>query len=134
MRSLPNEAHQQTANSVASHADASCLWRKYRDTGRWLAGLCSSCPLSDFWGIDLCPDLLSKAARLGYWLIQNHPFIDGNKRIGTHVMLVFLSINGISVEYEDADLIKTVLAVADGTCDEQQFLAWLRQHVSAEKC
>ena len=90
-------------------------------------------PFQTFEGIDLYPDLLSKASRLGYGLIQNHPFIDGNKRIGTHVMLVFLSINGISVEYEDADLIKTVLSVADGTCDEQQFLAWLRQHVSAEK-
>ncbi len=90
-------------------------------------------PFQTFGVIDLYPDLLSKASRLGYGLIQNHPFIDGNKRIGTHVMLVFLSINGISVEYEDADLIKTVLSVADGTCDEQQFLAWLRQHVSAEK-
>ena len=90
-------------------------------------------PFQTFGGVDLYPDLLSKAARLGYGLIQNHPFIDGNKRIGTHVMLVFLSINGISVEYEDADLINTVLAVADGTCDEQDFLAWLDQHTSMQK-
>ena len=87
-------------------------------------------PFQTFGGVDLYPDLLSKAARLGYGLIQNHPFVDGNKRIGTHVMLVFLSINGISLEYEDADLINTVLAVADGTCDEQDSLAWIKKHIS----
>ncbi len=89
-------------------------------------------PFQTFGGIDLYPDLLSKASRLGYGLIQNHPFIDGNKRIRTHVMLVFLSINGISVEYEDEDLINTILSIADGTCDEQNFLTWLRQHTSTQ--
>ena len=89
-------------------------------------------PFQTFGGVDLYPDLLSKAARLGYGLIQNHPFVDGNKRIGTHVMLVFLSINGVSVEYEDADLINTILSIADGTCDEQNLLTWLHQHTSMQ--
>lgn len=49
---------------------------------------------------------LKKAARLGYGLIHNHPFLDGNKRIGTHAMLVFLDINNITLSYEDDDLIE----------------------------
>lgn len=50
-------------------------------------------PFQSFGGTDLYPTLLQKAARLGYGLIKNHPFVDGNKRIGTHAMLVFLDIN-----------------------------------------
>ena len=54
-------------------------------------------PLQTFAGKDLYPTVLEKAARLGFGLIRNHPFIDGNKRIGTHAMLVFLAINSISL-------------------------------------
>ena len=50
-----------------------------------------SAPFQGFSGIEAYPSIQHKADRLGFGLIQNHPFIDGNKRIGTHVMLVFLS-------------------------------------------
>ena len=63
-------------------------------------------PFQTFSGSELYPDLLSKAARLAFGLIANHPFIDGNKRIGTHAMLVFLRLNNVELEYDDDDLIK----------------------------
>ena len=68
-------------------------------------------------------------ARLGYGLIRNHPFADGNKRIGTHAMLVFLAINGVTLSYEDEELITLILRTAAGDLDEPGFLAWLKAHV-----
>ena len=62
-----------------------------------------STPFQTFADQELYPSLLEKAARLGFGLICNHPFIDGNKRIGTHAMLVFLDINQITLSYEDDD-------------------------------
>ena len=56
-------------------------------------------PFQSFGGEELYPTIQAKAARLGYRLIKNHCMIDGNKRIGTHVMLVFLALNGIELSY-----------------------------------
>lgn len=86
-------------------------------------------PFQSFGGEDLYPTLLEKAARLGYGLIKNHPFVDGNKRIGTHAMLVFLAVNRVFLKYEDADLIETILNVASGTMNEKQLLSWLQAHI-----
>ena len=86
-------------------------------------------PLQTFESKDLYPTVLEKGARLGFGLIRNHPFIDGNKRIGTHAMLVLLSINSISLSYEDDDLISTILSVASGELDDAGLLGWLQGHV-----
>ena len=86
-------------------------------------------PLQTFGGQELYPTVLEKAARLGYGLIHNHPFLDGNKRIGTHAMLVFLDINNITLSYEDDDLIATILRVASGDMDDSQLLEWLKTHI-----
>lgn len=86
-------------------------------------------PLQTFGGQELYPTILEKAVRLGYGLIRNHPFLDGNKRIGTHAMLVFLDINNITLSYEDEDLISTILHVAAGAMDCNAFLEWLKAHV-----
>ena len=86
-------------------------------------------PLQSFAGEDLYPTVLEKAARLGFGLIRNHPFIDGNKRIGTHAMLVFLAVNGISLSYEDDDLIRIILSVAAGELDYTGLLNWLQRHI-----
>ena len=75
------------------------------------------------------PTVIEKAARLGYSLIKNHAFVDGNKRIGAHTMLVFLALNGIEVEYEDSDFIQLVLGVAAGEISAEQFLSWLKSHI-----
>jgi death-on-curing protein len=87
-------------------------------------------PFQTFGGQDLYPTVLEKAARLGFGLIRNHPFIDGNKRIGTHVMLVFLDINNIALCYGDDDLISTILSVASGELDDIGLLAWLQKHIA----
>lgn len=86
-------------------------------------------PLQTFDGQELYPTVLGKAARLGYGLIHNHPFIDGNKRIGTHAMLVFLDINNITLSYEDDDLISAILRAASGDMDDSELLEWLKAHI-----
>lgn len=88
-----------------------------------------STPLQTFGGQELYPTVLEKAARLGYGLIHNHPFMDGNKRIGTHAMLVFLDINNITLSYEDDDLIAAILRVASGEMDDSELLEWLKVHI-----
>ena len=86
-------------------------------------------PLQTFSGQDLYPTVLEKAVRLGFGLIRNHPFIDGNKRIGTHAMLVFLNLNSITLSYEDDELISTILSVASGEMDADGLLKWIQQHI-----
>ena len=71
-------------------------------------------PCQTFGGEELYPTTLSKAARLGYGLVANHPFIDGNKRIGIYVMLVFLSVNGYEFEFSDDEIIDIGLGTASG--------------------
>jgi death-on-curing protein len=86
-------------------------------------------PFQTFANQDLYPTALEKAARLGFGLIRNHPFLDGNKRIGAHAMLVFLDINNIVLSYEDEDLISTILSVASGELDDVGLLNWLQEHL-----
>lgn len=71
-------------------------------------------PFQSFGDISAYPSLQQKAARLCYGLVKNHPFIDGNKRIGAHVMLVFLAINGIELAYIQQELADIILHVAAG--------------------
>ena len=96
------------------------------------AGLLDSAihaPFQTFADQELYPSLLEKAARLGFGLICNHPFVDGNKRIGTHAMLVFLDINQLSLSYADDELIEVVLRVAAGKAGYAQLLDWLKDHL-----
>ena len=86
-------------------------------------------PFQTFSSQDLYPTVLEKAVRLGFGLIRNHPFIDGNKRIGTHAMLVFLNLNSITLSYEDDELISTILSVASGEMDADGLLKWIQQHI-----
>ena len=86
-------------------------------------------PFQTFSGQDLYPTVLEKAVRLGFGLIRNHPFIDGNKRIGAHAMLVFLNLNSITLSYEDDELISTILSVASGEMDADGLLKWIQQHI-----
>lgn len=69
-------------------------------------------PFELFAGEELYPSIQSKAARLGFSIINNHPFLDGNKRIGILVMMVFLEVNGIELLCGDEDVIDLELAVA----------------------
>lgn len=85
-------------------------------------------PFQTFDGKDLYPALIQKAARLGHSLVSNHPFVDGNKRIGIHTMLVFLTVNGIEIECTQKELIDVGLSLADGTMDAEKLLIWLSSH------
>lgn len=86
-------------------------------------------PFQSFGVSELYPSLLEKAARLGFGLIKNHPFVDGNKRIGTHAMLVFLELNNQELKYEDEELIDLILGIAASKYDEKHLLRWLQQHL-----
>ena len=85
-------------------------------------------PFQTFGGKDLYPALIQKASRLGHSLISNHPFVDGNKRIGIHTMLVFLAANGVEIECTQKELIDVGLSLADGTMDAEKLLIWLSSH------
>ncbi len=87
-------------------------------------------PFQSFDGKDLFPSTYQKAARLGFGLASNHAFIDGNKRIGAHVMLVFLALNHIEVEYTQKELIDLFLKVANGDKGYQDVLNWIISHLS----
>ena len=83
---------------------------------------------SGFGGVDFSPTKEEKGARLGYNLISNHAFVDGNKRIGMYVMLTFLEVNGIRMDCTNEDVVHAGLSVADGTMDYEGLLAWVREH------
>ena len=74
------------------------------------------------------PSKEEKGARLGYTLISNHAFVDGNKRIGVYVMLSFLEMNGIQIHCTDEDLVHIGLSVADGSMDYEELLQWVLDH------
>lgn len=74
------------------------------------------------------PTKEEKGARIGYSLISNHAFVDGNKRIGMYVMLTFLEVNGIRLNYTDEDIIRIGLSVADGSMSYEELLGWIIEH------
>ena len=89
-------------------------------------------PFQTFDGQELFPSIYQKAARLGYGLASNHAFIDGNKRIGAHVMLVFLALNGIGLEYEQDELSDLFMKIAEGSSGYPETLLWVIQHIDLD--
>ncbi|HHV82753.1 type II toxin-antitoxin system death-on-curing family toxin [Tepidanaerobacter syntrophicus] len=85
-------------------------------------------PFQTFDGEDLYKTIQAKAAKLGFFLINNHPFIDGNKRIGILAMLTFLEINGIEIKCTDDELINLGLGIADGSINSKDLLGWIIDH------
>ncbi len=85
-------------------------------------------PFQTFDGKDLYSDILDKASQLCYSLIENHPFADGNKRIGVHLTLLFLKINNIELKYSQQDLIDFGLDIADGKLNKDNIKEWLVHH------
>jgi death-on-curing protein len=85
-------------------------------------------PFQSFDGEDIYKTIQAKAARLGFSLINNHPFVDGNKRIGILAMLVFLEMNGIEIICIDEELIELGLGVADGSLSDKDLLHWIIEH------
>lgn len=81
-----------------------------------------------FDGIELYPSKEEKAARLGYSLISNHAFVDGNKRIGMYIMISFLELNGIKIDANNDDVVNLGLSVARGNANYDDILNWINEH------
>ena len=80
-----------------------------------------------FDGTELYKTKEEKAASLGFSLISNHAFVDGNKRIGVYVMLTFLEAEGIKMTCTNADVVKLGLSVAAGDMKYDGILAWIKK-------
>ena len=83
-----------------------------------------------FGGKEFYPSKEEKGARLGYTLISNHAFVDGNKRIGMYAMLTILEVNGIRMDCTNEEVATVGLSVADGSMSYEDLLAWVRNHTS----
>ncbi len=81
-----------------------------------------------FGDTEFYPSKEEKGAILGYTLISNHAFVDGNKRIGVYVMLSFLELNGIRIQCTDDELVHIGLSVADGSMGYEELLQWVQDH------
>lgn len=86
-------------------------------------------PRMTFGGEELYPSIIEKAATLGYTLIQNHPFLDGNKRIGHAAMETFLLLNGYQINASIEEQYEIILKIASGELKRKVFTEWLRKSV-----
>ncbi len=84
-------------------------------------------PFQTFDTKELYPEISDKAAQLSYSIIKNHPFLDGNKRIGVHIMLVFLALNNVKISYTQKELIDFGLKVADSSLSKDEIKNWLEK-------
>ena len=86
-------------------------------------------PEASFGGKELYPDLASKAAALGHSLIQNHPFVDGNKRVGHAAMEVFLLLNGYEIDASVDEQETVIIDVASGNVSRIELSEWISKHM-----
>jgi death-on-curing protein len=93
-----------------------------------LLDLSVNSPYHTFSGQNLYPTIQAMAAHLAFSLIKNHPFIDGNKRIGILAMMVFMKINGLPLVCTDNELETLGWGLADGSIDEPELIEWIVSH------
>ena len=89
-------------------------------------------PHAAFGGQDLYPDLVTKAAALCYSLVMNHPFVDGNKRVGHAAMETFLLLNSHEIECDVDEQERVILQLAAGDLSRNDFIEWVRLHTTTE--
>jgi death-on-curing protein len=87
-------------------------------------------PQTTFGGEDLYPEMFDKAAALMHSLVMNHPFVDGNERVGAHAALLFLLANGCQPLFRPAELTEVTLNVARGQMEAEALAIWLKQRTS----
>jgi death on curing protein len=85
------------------------------------------------WQYDADADLAALAAAYGFGLVKNHPYRDGNKRVGFLAIATFLGINGRELQATDAEVVAEILALADGRVSERQLADWIRAHSARPK-
>lgn len=73
-------------------------------------------------------DVPMLAAAYAFGLVKNHPYRDGNKRVGFLAMATFLGMNGRDLTATDAEVVAEILALADGSASEESLADWIRQH------
>jgi death-on-curing protein len=86
-------------------------------------------PRASFEGRELYPSLESKATALCFSLVMNHPFVDGNKRIGHAAMETFLVLNGSELDASVDEAERVMLGLAAGSLTREQLMQWIRDHV-----
>jgi death on curing protein len=90
-------------------------------------------PLMTFGGQELYPTIIEKATALGFSLINNHPFNDGNKRVGHAALETFLVLNGYEIDAPVDEQERVILSVAAGEMDRDGFTDWLRAHITERR-
>ncbi len=125
---MQNDKAYGAAGIVGSRNDDQSNGRSGRNSRYGLAPIRFERPLSGIRREGSLSLLLSKAAAICRSVISNHPFIDGNKRTGIHVMLIFLEVNGVQPDYTGEELIDLGLGVAAGDLDVNDILNWLSEH------
>lgn len=78
-------------------------------------------------------DVPALAAAYAFGLVKNHPYRDGNKRIGFLAMVTFLELNGLEFTATDADVVAEIMALAEGAVGEEALADWIRQHSSKQR-
>ncbi|GHS99788.1 death-on-curing protein [Synergistales bacterium] len=96
-----------------------------RDEGLLESALAA--PFQTFDNVELYPSVAAKIARIAYGLVCNHPFADGNKRVGVYVMMVLLEVNHIKVDFSDDDVVRIGLELANETMSDGQLLELILQ-------
>ena len=86
-------------------------------------------PRATFDGVDLYPSLADKAAALAHSLVVNHPFVDGNKRVGHAALETFLVLNGFELVASVDEAERTFLALAAGALSRPDLAAWIEDHL-----
>jgi death-on-curing protein len=86
-------------------------------------------PRATFGGEELYPTIVNKASALGFSLIQNHPFVDGNKRTGHAAMETFLVMNGYTIDAPVDEQVQVILQVASSDLRRDGFTDWLRKYM-----
>ena len=84
--------------------------------------------LSTFDGEELYPGIEEKCANVCFCIVKNHPFVDGNKRMGLFIMLILLEYNGVVLKYEQNELINLGLGIADSSCNQEYIIDWVKLH------
>lgn len=97
-----------------------------RDAGLIESSLSSA--FATYFGVEKYPSIEEKAARLCYSLVNNHAFLDGNKRIGVYMMIIFLELNGIVLNQTDEEIVTLGLGVASSELDYNDILEYIRNH------
>ena len=88
-----------------------------------------SVPFQSFGDFEFYPTVLEKAVRLCFGLVMNHPFIDGNKRVGAAALLATLKVNNISYRADRGELSEVILSLSSGKIDYEDLLRWVRERI-----